>query len=67
MVTFGGTRPGPLDTAIHCEPHERARAVIKLDRLARILADGVAILVGLALVVPSLLVLFSPLIAAMMD
>ena len=64
MLTTYGTRPEHFDTAYPFTTRDSYRVGFKLDGWAKRMADGVAILTGAALMVPCLLVLFSPLIAA---
>ena len=66
MLTTYGTRPEHFDSAYPFATRDSYRVGIKLDGWAKRVADGAAILVGAALMVPCLLVLFSPLIASAM-
>lgn len=67
MFTYGGARHEHFDAASHFDSRAGKRVGFKIDRLVKTLLDAAAVLVGLALVIPCLLVLFSPLIAAVMD
>ncbi len=67
MLTTYGTRPEHFDTAYPFTTRDSYRVGFKMNGLAKRVADGAAILAGAALMVPCLLVLFSPLIAAAMN
>ncbi len=67
MLTSYGTRPEHFDVAYPFATSANYRVGFKMGRWTERLADGAAVLVGIALVIPCLLVLFSPLIAALMN
>ena len=64
MLTTYGTRPDHFDRAYPFTRTPRQRVGFKLGRWSEALLDSVAVFTGLALLVPSALVLFSPLIVA---
>ena len=64
MLTTYGTRPEHFDTAYPFTPTPRHRVGFKMGRWSEALLDSVAVFTGLALLVPSVLVLFSPFIVA---
>ena len=64
MMTTYGTRPEHFNTAYPYTRTPRHRAGFKMARWSEALLDSVAVFTGLALLVPSALVLFSPLIVA---
>ena len=67
MLTTYGTRPEHFDVAYPFASQHTRGVGFKMGRWTERLADGAAIFVGLALVLPCLLVLFFPLIAALMN
>ncbi len=66
MLTTYGTCSEHFDHAYPFTTRNSYRVGFKMSGLAKRIADGAAILAGAALMVPCLLVLFSPLIAAAM-
>ena len=64
MLTSYGTRPEHFDKAYPFSSTPRHSAGFKLGRWSEVMIGGVAVFTGLALLVPSMLVLFSPLIVA---
>ena len=67
MLTTYGTRREHFDAVYPLPESTNHRVGFKMGRVTKTLADSLAVLVGLALVLPCLLVLFSPLIAAVMN
>lgn len=67
MLTSYGTRPEHFDTAYPFTSKSTYRAGFRMGGWTKTLIDGVALFTGIALVVPSLLVLLSPLIASAMN
>ena len=67
MLTTYGTRPEHFDVAYPFGEPANYRVGFKMSRWTERLADGAAVLVGVALVIPCLLVIFSPLIASLMN
>ncbi len=67
MLTTYGTRPEHFDVAYPFAEPTSHRVGFKMSRWTERLADGAAVLVGMALVIPCLLVIFSPLIAFLMN
>ena len=67
MLTTYSTRPEHFDTAFPFTTHPRQRITFKMDGWSKALIGGAAAFAGLTLLVPSMLVLLSPLIAATMN
>ena len=67
MLATYGTRPEHFDTAYPFTTGPKQRITLKMDGWSKALIDGAAAFAGLALLVPSMLVLLSPFIAATMD
>ncbi len=67
MLTTYGTRPEHFDASYPFTKLPKQKVGFKLGRWSKALMDGVAVFTGLALLVPSALVLFSPFIAAAMN
>ena len=67
MLTTYGTRPEHFDTAYPFATRPKQRMTLEMDGWSKALIDGAAAFAGLALLVPSMLVLLSPFIAATMD
>ena len=65
MLTTYGTHVEHFNADYPFTKPARQRVGFKLDRWSKTLIDGLAILVGLVLLAPLLLVLFSPLIVAL--
>ena len=67
MSTTYSTRPEHFDTAFPFTTRPRQRIAFKMDGWSKALIGGAAAFAGLTLLVPSMLVLLSPLIAATMN
>ena len=67
MLTTYGTRPEHFDTAFPFTTRPRQRMAFRMDGWSKALIGGAAAFAGLALLVPSMLVLLSPFIAATMN
>ena len=67
MLTTYGTRPEHFDAAFPCTTRPRQRIAFKMDGWSKAPIGGAAAFAGLILLVPSMLVLLSPFIAAAMN
>lgn len=67
MLTTFGTHREHFNADYPYAKPARQRVGFKLNRVSKTLFDGFAFLIGFLLLAPCLLVLFSPLIASVMD
>ena len=67
MLTTYGTRQEHFDSAYPFTTRNSYRVGFKMSGWSKRVADGLALLTGVALITPCLMVLFSPLIASAMN